>query len=552
MTSDDDELLLEMKALAVRYGVDKCQNALDAVKQSSAPTVVTKKFTKSIFLNPATPTISAYACLLSWALFPTTKFKITFFLRALQESIEPILTLMEEYYDSIVQQQQPLDPSYNIRQVESPFRTLYLEIGSELTLQILERTKWIALFEKVIIRQSSIDAPISRDVFDRIVDLVVNEGVISSLGVHGCVLEYDQTTQLAQLLETNQLEALELPYFSPDERYRAHFGQALTRSLCNHIEMFPDVSRLKVLELHDACTGMDSIQQLDLFNTIGFLPRMESFTIWIMDYNLIETLAGSIGNWTIRNFALYCEFDVDNPTTDCSPLFDAVANSRHIKAFTTGFTRCDHLPRSIAAQLFALALSPTSGLLDIDLEYTFVIFRTLSTLVPHNVDPTDAARRQLRRFIFLRDHLQLVEDDDNDDFFANIPTFLRLLKQLPHLYSIGLTIDDWIYYQDCDVCTENPAFRTLLDQFLVQIEKNHVGMTLLEQTSPSTVPAGLCSLALYRAIAHGQDPKQIPWTGIYHMVRALVEGGYTGWSEGDKKWGRPKERQDDDNRLSCV
>ena len=90
MTSDDDELLLEMKALAVRYGVDKCQNALDAVKQSSAPTVVTKKFTKSIFLNPATPTISAYACLLSWALFPTTKFKITFFLRALQESIEPI------------------------------------------------------------------------------------------------------------------------------------------------------------------------------------------------------------------------------------------------------------------------------------------------------------------------------------------------------------------------------------------------------------------------------------------------------------------------------
>jgi hypothetical protein len=378
------------------------------------------------------------------------------------------------------------------------------------------------------------EAVVRNDILDRIIDLVVIEGAISSLSVSKCLLRHHQALQLAGILETNRLESLELQSLPVGRDDSSFLGQALTDCLRYHDQMFAGESNLRILNLHDTLDGMDFANQSDLVYVIGILPRLDTFAITTRLTYLIEMLAGSITNWKIGNFKLLCEFDIDTMDTEFRPLFDAMARSRHIKAFSFGCMGADgFLPSLVSKQLFDLALSPTSGLLDIDLYGDLIDFRQLSALVPQEVDPDIAARRQLRRFDFVQDQIEAMvvfDDYDNGALLANLKALLTLLsKQLPLLHSIGLTIDDWTLCKQ-EFC-DHPRFLEVWDQILVQIEKNHVGMALFQPAVLSSVPGGLWATVLNRAIAYDHDPEQLPWIGIYHMVRELLEGGYSRRSE---------------------
>ena len=547
MACRDDELQQAMAALVGRYGVDRCQKALDTATLSVVPKVATTKVVSHFTLDLSSPLASHTADLIKCILFPAISVRISVSFWHEDGNygrIVPILAVMEEYYDFLLQQHGTIDSLATIRREESLFRTLYLYAGQTHTIRrVLEREKCVAIFDKVVINHIDPDDPpamIGDDVLNRIVDLVVNRRAISSLTVFGCYLRLDQALQLAQLLVTNQLEELELSFVQIGSPNVAPFGQALTQSLRNHVEMFADRSMLKVLNLRDALERMDADHHRDLFAAIGTLPSLVSFEILILDANLLVVLAGSIENWKIRRFKLHCEFGDEIETANFRPLFDSVASSRHIKVFSFGvITPGDtFLPEAVARQLFELALSPTSGLLDFDLFGALVDLRQLSVLVPDDVDPALAARRPLRRFDFVQNQMQsMVENVGHDDApLANIHALVMLLsKQLPYLHSIGLTIDDWSRYQDQFVQSKSPNLLSVWNQLLIQIEKNHVGMALFEPTTLSTVPAGLWAVVLHRAVMYDEDPNELPWIGIYHMVQELLGGGYTGWNAGEKK-----------------
>jgi hypothetical protein len=128
---------------------------------------------------------------------------------------------------------------------------------------------------------------------------------------------------------------------------------------------------------------------------------------------------------------------------------------------------------------------------------------------------------------------------------------LRLLTtQLPYLYSIGLTKSYWTYYDKRFCSCESLPLHSLWKQVWVQMEKNRVGMALFDAPIRSTVPAGLWSHVVHHAVTCHDDPRQLPWNGIYHMVRELFKGDHTGWwsEEGDKKRWSHEERHDDDNQ----
>jgi hypothetical protein len=220
-------------------------------------------------------------------------------------------------------------------------------------------------------------------------------------------------------------------------------------------------------------------------------------------------------------------------------------------------TRTKILPPLAAQQIVELALLSTSGLLNIDLvEKIPDLALLLGTPVPNDMDSKDRdiipGRGQLRRFDFVQGTLAhlLKRETDNQVLLAYLTSLFRLLSsRLPYLHSIGLTMDDWIACQDHFVAVMKSrigAGEEIVDlwrKVWVQIEMNRVGMALLEPhlLHSATIPSGLWPIVLNRAMEYDPDPRQLPWTGIYLMVRQLVMGGHTGWwSEGlevNESWG---------------
>ena len=202
-TSSDIELFQEMKVLARRYGAAKCQKALDAATAQVclAPKVAatSRKWIKPVTINPTFRVESSISSLLRFTLFSSSenvKMNLTLHHDAPPKVVAPLLTVLEDYYDSIVAQQQqqqpqqhrPIDPlSTKVRRVESRFHTLYLYANEKHAMySVLERTKCVALFERVFIGPQTMAMPsplIGDEFFDRIVNLVMmKEGtLISSL-----------------------------------------------------------------------------------------------------------------------------------------------------------------------------------------------------------------------------------------------------------------------------------------------------------------------------------------------------------------------------------
>ena len=561
-----EQLFQDMKVLAIRYGVDKCQRALDAAQLSLAP----KRTAKPNNINPSHHQDWDAVCRLRSSLIPKkthAKNNLAFFDDALPQVVKPYLDVMEQHYD-IHCWKRVVDPdSTPIRQVvDSVYHTLYLYTGKTHTMyEVLNRKKCVALFERVLIGpQTSTSGenshrPIHNKFLDSIVSLVVRDRLISSLVFTKCLLRYNQALRLARLLETNHLRSIE---FSRTKLLAdgdaARFGQALTHSLRNHANMFQERSMLKDIDFRDPWGEGEPGLYRDFFNVIGLLPSLEWLTVNLPGHELLEPLAGSIGQWKISHFRLLCAFWVEPNTVDFRPIFEAIANSAHIKVFAINcIEEHEFLPQSISQQLFDLALSPNSSLVDILVRKGAIVdLRQLSSLIPNNVDPTVAAGRKLRQFIMIHYQTMALLKTANEDMsvcLANLEALLTLLsKQLPYLHSIGLTMFWWRHYKSCNYISNSVQVTQLWNRLLVQMERNRVGMALFESSTLSTVPAGLWPVVLHRAITHEEDSQIVPpWTGIYHMVQGLFQGGHTGWNEQDKKRGR-KEDDHMENRPKKV
>jgi hypothetical protein len=341
------------------------------------------------------------------------------------------------------------------------------------------------------------------------------------------------------------VEAIEFSYIQIRDGDITHFAQALTQSLRNHINIFKETSKLKELVLRDDW-GLGRLDlHRDFFKVIRLLPSLESLTIKIIDNDLLQTLTKRLGKWKIRRVELLCGFRVDPAKDDFSPVFDAIAFSGHIKVFYFGCIRRDYfLPQSISQQLFDLAMSPNSSLVDIGIEASRVDPRQLSCLVPEEVDPTVAAGRKLRRFDFQKNMLGILEPGNQDMSvcYENLDALLRLLsRQLPYLHSIGVSMRSWTYYKRL-CCPRNSTKESeLWHQLLVQMERNRVGMALFEPTTVSTVPAGLWSIVLHRALTYEEDSKSV-LRGMESTIwcenssrEVILAGTSTARSEGDKK-----------------
>ena len=508
-TSNDEHLFQEMKTLLHRCGEDRCERAMEVAKLSLAPL---KRVTIHL------PSAKAQEWFTKLSLFPTGNFNVS--LRCCGQryltSFDPFLQMMEEYYDSIPQHQQPFDPSSKIQNGASQFHSLYLDADTnDVANLILQREKCVALFERIVIEYRGF---------------------------------------------RNQR-----PFC---------FGRALVLSLQCHVIANPHNSRLRVLEVNDGLEEMDPQDQRDLIQIVEMLPSLESFKITIPYPFLLVTLIGRIGHWKLRRLGILCDFGKDTKTTDFRHLFGAVASSRYLKAFSFGCRTGRFLPQSVSEQLLHLALLPNSGLLEINVMGSRIRLRHFAALVPGDFDPKVAAKRQLRAFKFLKWDAISVDDnddsdsddsdsddsdsydrvidngdsddsgsDDSDDSYsvhdyiqhqAQLASLLRLMsEQLPYLYSFGPTmwgLMTWRTFSDRDNAS------SLRNQVLVQAEKNRVGLSLFKgRALSSTVPVGLWAVVVHRTMTNNRDANHVPWNGVYHMVQELFQAGHSGRSQGNKK-----------------
>jgi hypothetical protein len=573
------KLSKEVEALLLSYGITKWQEALAAKAAKAAERSSSSKVAaKTNIINVKEFDISQgirynLDKILTWETSGDCS-KMNIFVG---EYVVPawfwlFIRVMENYYDSIVGLRSQ-DPSHESKRVESRLHTLFLCADNlEAVERVLKRKKFVGLFEKVEFLGESDRARIDDDALGRINNLIVKEGVISSLEVSDFCLWGDDIVQFGKILEANRLESIELtangflisPFACP-----LRVGHAFKSSLQRHIHQFGQGSSLRVLHIDRIPDKLDSRLLGDLFHVIGNLPNLESFGVTTKNIGLLETLVDSIGNWKFRHFQLLWEFrdeaspfdeeamgyrdeseDEDDDfrsdfgardnsryfmgyeeaeDVDFRPIFGAVASSRYLKAFTFGCAHGeDHIQPSAAEHLFELALSSSSGLVEINLSGN-IHLEQLDSLIPENVDPRIAVRRQLRKFGFIR---QLIENNDSDGEYLlpNLAALVRLTSdQLPYLHYIGAPLDAraCLYFED--MLGENDE---LCAQVTAQLEKNRVGMGLVQPHVISTVPRGLWSIVLHRAVASDNGFKTLPWTIIYHMVRTLVLEECVGSSDG--------------------
>ena len=124
------------------------------------------------------------------------------------------MAVMEECYDSItvqqaqqqqlLHQQRPFDPMTKIQRVESCFDTLNFTYDQS---PLLQRKKCFALFKTVVLRVFFIGDPDPYsldevcDFFDRFMEVLLKDGLISSLKFEHCQFGAKQAGQVARLLE---------------------------------------------------------------------------------------------------------------------------------------------------------------------------------------------------------------------------------------------------------------------------------------------------------------------------------------------------------------
>ena len=547
MSTCSSELFLEMHALALRYGVDKCETALKDVKYAfTQQRVVTAKrdLPKVICLqNPNM--LSDGSLWMRWCLTDSLpeKFNLMVYGDPLgngenTNEYNLFCGRLHEFrtFSSLIEHPQHVGPLSGCQRVQSRLHTLELfGVGKDTFNGIFEDKRFVVLFEKVLIQGKVHDVSVIKR-------LVVEEGVISSLTVQSDDLDVKDGMQFATMLEGNRLQSLEMEA----EVDSPSFAHALVVSLNRHVEVFAYGSILRDLDLNDTMHCLDSNRHCDLFrdllHVVGSLPTLKSFGIQEPRHPcLLQILVEAIGHWKIRHFKLW---RWPSEGFDLQPLFHSISSSRHVKAFSICINdEIDDLAEFLTPKLFDLALSPRSGLLEVDLsgyEVYLGLYDDHSRIVPEDCDRATASQCHLRRLCMLsKDRLFGVWGDR-----ANVFEYLQLLfklvsKHLPFLYDDGLTPKDCADVENCLRKSRDSKLLRLWNEVRAQMELNRVGMSLLRSEVLPTVPGGLWPEVLHHAISCEENPAHLPWTGIYTMVRVLVENGHIGWSEskGDSKRG---------------
>ena len=536
-----------MNALILRYGMDKCEKVLKEIKlvgASHQQRVVNMRRDVPMIIDVQWPDMSeTLSLLLQWCLTDTFPDKLSLRLSGAalcnedndrvdrDQHCEKLWKELQKYA-VMIRNLQSVDPSSGSQRVQSRFHTLHLQNVFIGTFNLAFRDKeLISLFEKVSI---SGDIKYSEDL-DVIVNLVVDEGMISSLNVEDINLDDVEGKKFAEMLGTNRLQSLEINAKVDS----TSFAHALVESLNRHVQTFAEASILRDLDLDNSLGPVDRTANSDLFkevlNVIGILPNLNSFGIRVpSDCNSLQILVGAIAEWNVCHFKLWCG---KSRGSDLKSLLDAVGNSKHLKVFSMSCHYKEVLSDLWTRQLFDLALSTTSGLLEIHLPGFTVRSSEFSTLIPDDCDPAVACKRRLRRFgvvlcDFPRDRWTKL---DYPVMFEYVLGLSRLLsKHLPFLHNVGLTIEDRTQLENR--LRENPDLYAGLFQVWNEVWErmalNRVGMGLLQSDLP-TVPGGLWPIVLHHATAWEENPAL-----IYKMVRALVEQGHVGPTETPMDAGR--------------
>ena len=538
-TSDENDLFEEMNALVRRYGVQKCQEALNAA--ASVEDGITKGNVHPKIYDILDFVISDMT---EWNHFQLYDDFINLNFR---EDSEPkkawlILDVLELYHDSLSH----FSPDDRYR-----FHALSLGTSPEIVEQVLAASNVIKLFERVVVQGGDFwDCPIPENSMIQVKDLVVDGGSITSLTVQNSPLGHEDIIQFAGMLEVNHLISLEVlqTIECTDNVDRCVVTKTLTESLQVHVQTFAGASKLQVLDLGRLVDCRDSGVQQELFNVIAMLPSLDSLSITVEDPSLLESLIGGISQWMIPTVKVCCSYDIT--TTNLLPLFDAIAESRFIRVFDFGYCpdyftiRYQRNPRfsmDVCAQILDFALSPSVDRLLQFSTYGIIEMAHFDSLIPEAFDRTIAIRRQLRRFNLMgirwNNMRSILGENWNHMVLPTLQSLLHLVsKHLPYVHDVG--IQEWNYYERCfyDDDIEGiyiPGSLELMNQLLAQLDDNRVGMTLFEPEVFATVPAGLWPKVLHHAIAFRQRvDDDVPWTSVFKMVHKLVEVGGIGWSEG--------------------
>ena len=530
--------------MALRYGVDACEKVLNAVKMNASQRRVgsLKKVNPTrLFVQDPYPFVDE-SLLMRWCLTTDSipeKFHINvrgdpFGDDEHSEESDLFFGRWQELkkYSNFIASLCPVGSSSECQRVQSRLHTLELDdVGGDTFECILDDRGVIALFEKVYIHGAIWD-------IGRIEKLVVGEGVISSLKIECFDLDDDNSIQLAKMLEANQLETLQLRSY-PGGSSLAH---ALVDSLNQHVQTFADQSILRYLDLQDSLCCLDpnvhGALYGDLVKVIGILPNLTSFGIHEPNNSdWLRILAGAIGSWKICHFKLWRYKREGVPSeqyrVNLSHLFDSIKSSMYLKVLSIGVVRRATLEDVWTSHLFELALATRSGLLEIELPGYTIPPQLVSTLFVEDCDRAIALKRHLRRFGVLWDNSLFRFDDMGDEEILDYVRSLLWLvsKHLPYLYDVGTEMSGGTELENRIHQSQDSELLQIWKNVLAQLELNRVGMALLQSEVLPTVPGGLWSRVLHRAIVCEENEAQLPWTGIYTMVRALVEDGHIGWGE---------------------
>jgi hypothetical protein len=241
---------------------------------------------------------------------------------------------------------------------------------------------------------------------------------------------------------------------------------------------------------------------------------------------VLDYLADSIARWKIREFKLSC--DLEN--VDVQRLFDALASAPNLKRFFLCSTNNGQILSPAASRpLINLALSPTSGLLEIFIFSVKLKLSQFITLFPEDVDPNIAARRHLR----LMNFMDVPEETGLEDFFNEDGCIVETLKalvdlmskQLPYLHHIGLTSTILRRYGYHVFEDSAPDAHKLWNQVWVQMEQNDVGMALFHPSRCSTLQSFNPYQAAFGRLFYTEQSQ------ILNMLRVCLGLVSTTWSE---------------------
>jgi hypothetical protein len=314
-------------------------------------------------------------------------------------------------------------------------------------------------------------------------ELVVTQGVITSLTISDCNLGSNNVIRLGEMLEVKRLDSLQLKSIVIDKANEEVLAYVLASSLKLHVKTFPEVSNLRDLQLGNVLSGMGAHRYREFFSVVGKLPSLESFGVTTSgELELLDALSGSIEFWRIRRLAVYTMEEMNY-----QPMFEAVVRSRHLLVFSFG-SREHIVPLVTCRQLFDLALSPTSGLLEIQIVGGFNL-NELHLWLPDEVDQNIATKRQLRRFDL---GVQQIYETEYTFDRTNLQSLLPLLSgHLPYLHSIFCQERSFSQQMTWIRGRAPSDVRELIDQVAEQRIRNCVGMALFYPRVLPTVPSGL-------------------------------------------------------------